>query len=204
MLSLGNGKICFKFWRSYNLIRMAIRSETKEKIILLLASGVVLGLSRSPRNYFKVLKGAAKEWKEINRNKLVRIVREFYDDRLIDYKEDKEGSVKIILTKEGQKKALKFKLDEIEIKKSAKWDGEWRIVIFDIPERFKKAREALRMKLKDLGFLELQKSVLVLPYECEDEIDFIVEVFLIRPFVRFVRAKSFTNEEQLKIKFGLY
>ncbi|KKT21396.1 MAG: Transcriptional regulator, PaaX family [Parcubacteria group bacterium GW2011_GWB1_43_8] len=204
MLSLGNGKICFKFWRSYNLIKMAIKSETKEKIILLLASGVVLGLSRSPRNYFKVLKGAAKEWKEINRNKLVRIVREFYNDRLIDYKEDKDGSVKIILTKEGQKKALKFKLDEMEIKKPAKWDGEWRIVIFDIPERFKKAREALRMKLKDLGFLELQKSVLVLPYECEDEIDFIVEVFLIRPFVRFVRVKSFTNEEQLKIKFGLY
>ena len=204
MLSLGNGKICFKFWRSYNLIKMAIKSETKEKIILLLASGDVLGLSRSPRNYFKVLKGAAKEWKEINRNKLVRIVRELYNDRLIDYKEDKDGSVKIILTKEGQKKALKFKLDEMEIKKPAKWDGEWRIVIFDIPERFKKAREALRMKLKDLGFLELQKSVLVLPYECEDEIDFIVEVFLIRPFVRFVRVKSFTNEEQLKIKFGLY
>ena len=60
------------------------------------------------------------------------------------------------------------------------------------------------MKLKDLGFSELQKSVLVLPYECEDEINFIVEVFLIRPFVRFVRVKSFTNEEQLKIKFGLY
>ena len=60
------------------------------------------------------------------------------------------------------------------------------------------------MKLKDLGFSELQKSVLVLPYECEDEINFIVEVFLIRPFVRFMRVKSFTNDEQLKIKFGLY
>ena len=60
------------------------------------------------------------------------------------------------------------------------------------------------MKLKELGFLELQKSVLVLPYECEDEIDFIVEVFLIRPFVRFIRVKSFTNEEQLKIKFNLF
>ena len=60
------------------------------------------------------------------------------------------------------------------------------------------------MKLKELGFLELQKSVLVLPYECEDEINFIVEVFLIRPFVRFMRVKSFTNDEQLKIKFGLY
>ncbi|MEK7069956.1 MAG: CRISPR-associated endonuclease Cas2 [Patescibacteria group bacterium] len=183
---------------------MAIKSETKEKIILLLASGVILGFSRSPRNYFKVLKSVAKEWKEINRNKLVRIVREFYNDRIVDYKENKDGSVKIVLTKEGQNKALRFKLDEMEIKKPAKWDGEWRIVIFDIPEKFKKAREALRMKLKELGFLELQKSVFVLPYECEDEINFIMEVFLIRSFVRFVRAKSFTNEEQLKIKFGLY
>ena len=68
----------------------------------------------------------------------------------------------------------------------------------------KKAREALRLKLKELGFKELQKSVLVFPYECEDEINFIMEIFLIRPFVRFIRAKSFTNEEQLKIKFVLY
>ena len=91
----------------------------------------------------------------------------------------------------------------MKIKKPAKWDGEWRIVIFDIPEKFKQAREVLRIKLKELGFLELQKSVFILPYECEDEINFVIEVFLIRPFVRLIRAQSFTNEEQLRIKFNL-
>ena len=181
-----------------------IKSETKQKILILLLSGIAMGMARSPRGYFKIAGNIPNEFREIERKKLLRIVREFYNDRLVDYKEDKDGFVKIILTKEGQKKALKFKLDEMKIKKPAKWDGEWRIVIFDIPERFKKAREALRMKLKDFGFSELQKSVLVLPYECEDEINFIVEVFLIRPFVRFMRVKSFTNDEQLKIKFGLY
>ena len=180
-----------------------MKETAKQKILLLLLSGVALGFSRTPRGYFKILKGVSEAWREIERSRLYRIVGEFYNDRLVDYKEDKDGSVKIVLTKEGQKKALKFKLDEMEIKKPPKWDGEWRIVIFDIPERFKKAREALRMKLKELGFLELQKSVLVFPYECEDEINFIMEVFLIRPFVRFIRAKSFTNEEQLKIKFNL-
>ena len=80
----------------------------------------------------------------------------------------------------------------------------FRSVIFDIPETKKKAREALRNKLKELGFKELQKSVLVLPYECEDEIDFIVEIFEIRRFVRFMRVNSFTNDEQFKLKFGLY
>lgn len=180
-----------------------MRQGTRQKILLLLLSGVALGLSRSPKGYFKIIKNTSKAWKDIERKRLYTLVREFYNDRLIDYKEDKDGLVKIVLTKDGQKKALKFRIDDIEIKRPPKWDGEWRIVIFDIPEKFKKTREALRIKLKELGFLELQKSVFILPYKCEDEIDFIVEVFQIRSFVRFIRAKSFTNEEQLKIKFNL-
>ena len=88
--------------------------------------------------------------------------------------------VEIILTKDGEKKALRFKLDDMKIKKPKKWDKQWRIVIFDIPEKFKTAREALRGKLKNIGFVELQKSVFAHPFECEDEINFIVEVFQIR------------------------
>lgn len=180
-----------------------MKITTKQKILLLLSSGVTLGFSRSPRNYFKILKNFSSAWKEINKKRLRRIVREFYNDRLVDFKEDKNGFVKVVITKEGEKKVLRFKIDEMEIKKPAKWDGEWRIVIFDIPDRFKKAREALRKKLKDLGFVKLQESVFIFPYECEDEINFVVEVFLIRPFVRFLRVKSFTNEEQIRVKLNL-
>jgi CRISPR-associated endonuclease Cas2 len=182
---------------------MVIKSETKQKILLLLFAGVALGLSRSPKNYFKILEGVAKEWKEIERNKLVRAVREFYSERIVDYKEKEDGTVEIVLTKDGRQKALKYQIDEIKIKKTDKWDGKWRIVIFDIPEKKKKAREALREKLKELGFKELQKSVFIYPFECEDEIDFIVEVFEIRPYVRFLRVESFTNEEQFRLKFKL-
>lgn len=167
-------------------------------------AGVALGLSRTPKNYFKILKNIPKEWKEIERKRLLNIVREFYNNRLVDYKENKDGEVEIILTKEGKKKAIKYQLDEMKIKKPEKWDGKWRMVIFDIPEKKKKAREALRNKLKDLGFKELQKSILVFPYECEDEIDFIMEVFEIRNHVRFMKVDAFTNEEQFKLKFKLY
>jgi CRISPR-associated endonuclease Cas2 len=167
-------------------------------------AGIALGLSRSPKKYFKILKGIPKEWKEIERKRLLSIVREFYNDRLIDYKENKDGEVEIILTKEGKKKAIRYQLDEIKIKKPSKWDNKWRMVIFDVPEKRKKAREALRNKLKDLGFRELQKSVFVHPYECENEVDFITEVFEIRPYVRFIRVDGFTNDEQFKLKFSLY
>ena len=180
-----------------------MRSELKQKIILLLASGVVLGLTRSPRSYFKILKGVASEWKEIEKRRLYSIVKEFYQNRLFDFKEKEDGTVEIVLTKDGRKKALSFKIDEIKIKKPEKWDSKWRVVVFDIPEKKKAAREALRKKLKDLKFIELQKSVFINPYECEDEIDFIVEFFQIRPYVRYLRAEYFTNEEQLRIKFNL-
>src|SRR3990167_6548888 len=120
-----------------------MKKATKQKILLLLSAGVVLSLSRSPKNYFKILGNLPSAWKEIDKNTLYRAVRDFYNDRLIDFKENNDGLARIINTKQGEKKALKFKIEEMEIKKLGKWDGEWRIVIFDMLERFKKAREAV-------------------------------------------------------------
>lgn len=39
------------------------------------------------------------------------------------------------------------------------WDGKWRVVIWDIPEKHRKARDILRSKLKTWGFKPWQKSV---------------------------------------------
>lgn len=41
------------------------------------------------------------------------------------------------------------------------WDGKWRIVVFDIPEKHKKLRHALRWKLREWEFTFWQKSVWV-------------------------------------------
>ena len=59
---------------------------------------------------------------KIKRNRLYRVVKEFYQERLVSFKENKEGFAEIVLTKEGENKALRFKIDEMEIKKPAKWD----------------------------------------------------------------------------------
>lgn len=163
-----------------------------------------MGFSRSPKNYFKILDSAAKSWKDIEYKRLSAVIKEFYEKRLVDFREKEDGTIKVVLTKDGKKRALEYQFDEIKIKKPEKWDGKWRMVIFDIPERKKKAREALRKKLKELNFMELQKSVFIHSYECENEIDFIIECFEVRPYVRFLRVDSFTNEEQFRLKFKLY
>lgn len=53
---------------------------------------------------------------------------------------------------------------EWEIRKllnEEKWDGKWRIVVFDIPETHRKVRNVLRSRLKLWKFKPLQKSVWV-------------------------------------------
>lgn len=178
-------------------------NPTGQKILLLLLAGVALSFTRSPSQYFRIIKQVGKTWKQINREQLYIQVRRFYQSRLVSYKEEKDGTINVILTGKGRKKALRYKLEELKIKIPFKWDKKWRLVIFDIPEKYRKGRDALRSELKKLGMEELQKSVFVHPYECEDEINFVVEVFNIRSYVRYITAAKITNEEELKLKFEL-
>ncbi|MEW5907971.1 MAG: CRISPR-associated endonuclease Cas2 [Patescibacteria group bacterium] len=178
-------------------------SPTKQKVLLLLYAGVALGLTPSINSQRWILKQLNKEWKQINRDYLYRIIREFKYDRLISWKEKEDGSVEVILTEKGKKCAFNFNFDKMEIKEPKVWDGKWRIVLYDIPEKNKKVREALRGKLKNLGFYELQKSVFVYPFPCKKEIDFIAEFFELRNFIYFIKTPSFSNDEKLRLHFGL-
>ena len=181
----------------------AISSPRKQKVLLLLAAGVVLGLGRSFHNQRRILKTLSKAWKEIDRQYLYRILREFHQERLVSYHEHDDGTIDIVLTEEGKKRALSFQIDKMEIKRPIGWNGKWQLVTYDIPEKKKPAREALREKLKELGFYEWQKSVFVFPFPCRDEIDFLVEFFEIRPHVRYAELSHPTNEAELKLHFEL-
>ena len=90
-----------------------------------------------------------------------------------------------------------------EIKKPKRWDGKWRFVIFDIPEKRKTVRDAFRKYLSDLGFYQIQRSVWVWPYECKKEVDFLVELFEIRSDVYYLLVEAITNEALLQKHFQL-
>lgn len=177
--------------------------KNQQKILLLLMAGLAMGLSHSPKQHFKILKAIPKEWREIDRQNLKRAIKNLYQSKLIKEKENADGTITLVLTDKGKEKALTYNLDEMEIKKPAQWDKKWRVVLFDIPERIKKVREAIRGHLKNLGFYEFQKSVFVHPYDCKDEIEYLIEFYDIRRFVRFIVAESLDNELHLKSHFNL-
>ena len=174
-----------------------------KKILLLLEGGLALSLTRRPDIYFSIAKNIAKEWRKINERSLREAIKNLYKSKMVDYKENSDGTVNLVLSEGGKNKILKYNLDKIEIKKPVQWDKLWRLVIFDIPEKKNIGRKALAAKLKELNFYPMQKSVFIHPYECKNEIDFIAEMFELAPYVRFLRVKDVDIELDLKNKFHL-
>ena len=188
----------------YIIIRLTKRmGPMSKKVLLLLIGGASLSLTRRPDAYFRIAKRIAKEWRKINERNLRISIKNLYKSKMVDYKENIDGTVRVVLTEMGRSKILKYDLDKIEIKKPARWDKLWRLVVFDIPEDKNLGRKALAAKLKELGFYPMQKSVFIHPYECKDEIDFITEMFELTPYVRFLRVKDVDIELDLKERFHL-
>ena len=177
--------------------------KNQQKLLLLLMGGLTLSLSRNPRQYFRTLKAIGKGYAEIERQALKNAITDLYKSKILEQKENTDGSLTIVLTENGKRKALTYQIDEMKIKKAQKWDKRWRIVLFDIPEKKKKIREAIRHHLKNLDFFEYQKSVFVQPYDCKNEIEYIIEFYNIRKYVRFIMADSLDNELHLINHFKL-
>ncbi|KKQ01846.1 MAG: Repressor in ring oxydation complex/ phenylacetic acid degradation pathway related protein (PaaX), partial [Parcubacteria group bacterium GW2011_GWA2_36_24] len=130
-------------------------------------------------------------------------INSLYTSHLIEEKNNRDGTTTLILSENGKQRALRFNIDKLEIKKPEKWDRKWRIVMFDIPEKLKRLRDSLRLHFQEIGLIELQKSVLVYPYPCNHEIEFILELYNARKYVRFVLVETIDNELHLKNKFNL-
>lgn len=165
----------------------------------LLAVGAAMpGLLSATKSFSKSRKYSHLQmenaFKNLKRRKLIEIIKEG-DDR-----------IKVQLTNKGEKRIKEFYFEALKIKKPAKWDKKWRVLIFDIPTKpkiYNQAREALRRKIKDLGFYQMQKSVWVYPYECEDEILLIAELFYVQKYIEILTVEKLLHEEMIKVKFKL-
>lgn len=160
-------------------------------------------MSSSPSKYFRAVKYIQEEWKEIDRGVLNKAIQSLYLSHLVETKCNKNGTTTLVLSKEGKRVALTFNIEKMSISIPKYWDNQWRIVMFDIPEKIKKVRDSLRINLRNLGFLELQKSVFVHPYCCTDEIEYLIEFYDIRRHVRLIVADSIDNELDLRRHFKL-
>lgn len=112
------------------------------------------------------LKSIQENKEEKEKYALNRSIKNLSDLGLVEIcKSPQQKYLKI--TKEGKKKLNTLKLENEEALISFNWDGNWRIIILDLPEKRKKERDALRYLLKKAKFVCIKNTVWVSPYPYE-------------------------------------
>jgi DNA-binding transcriptional regulator PaaX len=146
-----------------------------------------------------------------NENKKKRYNRTAYTKRVITRLADQgfikfenyKGKKVARLTEKGKEKLVLFRLGELEIKRPKKWDEKWRVLIFDIREARRKTRDLLRRQLISLGFKQLQRSVWITPYECEDLVILLKADFKIGKDLLYMSVDYIENDKWLKDYFSV-
>ena len=82
---------------------------------------------------------------------------------------ERDGKKYVQLTDRGEKilDLNRKKLSLVE-NRPKKWDRRYRLIMFDIPEKRRKIRKLLRFEMQEIGFLRIQDSVWVYPFDCEE------------------------------------
>lgn len=160
----------------------------------LVAPNALQVLDKPLKVYFKKMDKRSRE------REYQRLLRYMKQQGLIKYTtEDYEHG--IYLTAKGRKRAAQTELNKLEIKKPKEWDGCWRLVIFDIPETRKLGRDSFARKLKELGFVQLQRSVWIYPFACKEEIAIVAYQYEVRRYVTYLEAGYIDSQDKLKERF---
>lgn len=131
-----------------------VRAKTEELLYLLLWTAETIS-----RPTWRNLTESFEGW--AYRNGLLRQLRRLEKQRWLDRQAGPAGDRLHRLTEAGRLQALGGRDPEACWRR--RWDGRWRMVLFDVPEARRGTRNKLRLFLQDRGFGYLQNSVWITP-----------------------------------------
>lgn len=153
--------------------------------------GLIVALADPLEKYFKHLDNKERE-REVR-----RVLSYMKWQKLIT--DDYEFGLKI--TDKGQERLAEADFNNLHIEQVKKWDGKWRIVFYDIPEKHKQSRNALIFKLKGIGFYQLQRSVWIHPLPCRNIIESICTRYEVAQYVTYLESTYIDNQSVLIDRF---
>jgi len=104
------------------------------------------------------------------------------------------------LTEKGQLEKL---LRKARIPRQSEWDGKWRVLMFDIPEKHREKRDFFRYLLKQNNYAMLQASVFINPYPLNPEALKYLKKIGLMEFVRYMEVFMLDSDKDLMKKFGV-
>ncbi|MEK7515453.1 MAG: CRISPR-associated endonuclease Cas2 [Patescibacteria group bacterium] len=194
---------------------MRIEEKVKQKAKRLKIQNVVLtsiyfaaglGLILMAPNAARLLKYVEKyigPKPRLNR-RVSQAINRLRERGLIERLQTGRGSA-LRLTSEGVRLMTSMEEEEklFEIRKPKRWDRKWRIVIFDIWERRRGVRDRLRNLLQKNGFVKVQNSVWVYPYDCEELFVFLRTNLRLGKGILYIVAEEIEYDEAFRKHFKL-
>lgn len=124
-------------------------------------------------------------------------------DRLIKSGLLERDGFKVRLTAKGEVALRRLQIREFKQDQPKRWDGKWRVLIFDIPNRRKGLRDKVRHTLRSIGFVKLQDSVWAYPHDCEDLIVLLKADFKVGKDMLYMIVEELEGDWLLKKHFGI-
>jgi len=108
------------------------------------------------------------------------------------------------LTAKGETEIARLERTNYQLPKPKQWDGKWRVLIFDIPEKRRMLRDKVRATLIAIGFKRLQYSVFIYPHDCEDAVALLKADFKIGKDLLYMIVDELENDRHLCDRFDLH
>ncbi len=103
------------------------------------------------------------------------------------------------LTDRGREYLMRHELANAKLEQPKKWDGKWRLVVFDIQEKRRHVRDTIRTHLTRLGLSPIQKSVWLYPHPCGDLVRLLKVDLELGSNVQCFTFKGFEDREDEKL-----
>lgn len=157
-----------------------------------IAPNMVIVLDKPMRRAFEKLDKRAQE------REMARILGYMRRNKLIA--KNYENGLEI--TRQGRRRLKKANYDNLKIAVPENWNGQWHIVLFDIPTERNLARRSFTEKMQHLGFKYLQQSVWIHPFPCRAEIEVVCETLDISRFVTYIETNHIDHQDKLIKRFS--
>src|SRR3989344_3722779 len=177
------------------------RGQIQDAVLTTLMVGGIIGLGVVAGNAIQLLKYLPKDKNRFNY--YVKTVAGGLVRKGLATWVRQDGNVFLRITETGRHK-LAFEQEKLRLKGlKRRWDKQWRMVAFDIPERRRQVRSHLRAVMVEIGFVRLQNSVWVYPYDCEEFIALLKAELRIGKDVLYAIVERIENDKVIRTHFHL-
>ena len=185
-------------------MRKRPKDSFAHKILKAVAIGGIVAIAAT-NPYFGLafMKGIRKDLERKKWAEFYRELKRLQKTKRLNAEQKPDGSFEVTITQLGKNYVARYDLDSLEVKRPKYWDGLWRFCSFDIPSDKQLARHSLLSKLKELGFIMVQKSLWAHPFECREELAVLAKAFEVEPYMYCFTASDFDGHQNnhLKMKF---